>query len=69
MELFKTYYRWLVGLAVGALAGFLYWRFIGCSSGTCAITSNPYNSMLWFGIMGLLLVPSPKKKSKPEETK
>lgn len=41
--------------AAGALVGYLYYRFIGCASGTCAITSKPLNSMVYFGFMGLLL--------------
>ena len=39
---------------VGLLGGFLYWRFIGCKSGTCPITSNWHMSMLWGGIIGYL---------------
>nr|WP_321427013.1 hypothetical protein [uncultured Acetobacteroides sp.] len=46
------------------LGGFLYWRFIGCSSGSCPITSNPYMSMFWFGLIGLLLGSSNKKGEK-----
>jgi hypothetical protein len=39
--------RWLKPLIfsiIGGLAGFAYYYFIGCSSNTCAITSNPYIS-------------------------
>lgn len=39
----------------GALAGFLYYYFIGCMNGSCAIVSNPYNSMVYMGIIGWLL--------------
>ncbi|GAB4316589.1 MAG: hypothetical protein Kow00127_08090 [Bacteroidales bacterium] len=41
--------------AVGALGGYLYWLKIGCSSGSCAITSNPYLSTLWGLAFGYLL--------------
>ena len=37
------------------LAGWLYWYFIGCSSGTCAITSSPLNSTLYGSTMGFIL--------------
>ena len=37
--------------AVGALGGFLYYKFIGCSSGTCPIKSVWYLMTLY----GLLL--------------
>lgn len=67
MSYFKRYLWWIVGALSGMLAGFLYWRFVGCSSGSCPITSNPYMSMFWFGLIGLLLVPSKKKGGKHEE--
>jgi hypothetical protein len=31
----------------GAIGGFLYWKFIGCQSGTCPIKSRWYLSTLW----------------------
>lgn len=43
------------GAALGALGGFLYWKYVGCVSGTCAITSKPINSTAYFALMGLLL--------------
>ncbi len=45
----------LIGIPIGALAGFFYWKLIGCNSGTCAITSNPINSSLYGAVMGGLL--------------
>lgn len=42
----------LVGLAMGALGGYAYYYFVGCASGTCAITSNPLNSTLYGAMMG-----------------
>jgi hypothetical protein len=33
------------GILVGAVAGYLYYRYIGCNSGTCVITSKPLNSL------------------------
>lgn len=52
---------WLVGILLGSVAGFLYWYFIGCNSGSCAITSSPVNSTLYGALMGFLLVGSFKK--------
>ena len=40
---------------LGALGGFLYWRYIGCLSGTCQIRSVWYWSTLWGGVMGFLV--------------
>lgn len=45
----------IIGVPLGALAGFLYWKFVGCNSGSCTITSNPYNSTIYGAAMGGLL--------------
>ncbi len=45
----------IIGMALGATAGFFYWQQIGCASGTCAITSSPVNSTLYGTFMGALL--------------
>jgi LytS/YehU family sensor histidine kinase len=44
-----------VGVAVGLIAGYAYYHYVGCASGTCAITSKPLNSTLYGGLMGGLL--------------
>lgn len=51
----------LIGLIIGAIAGYLYYYFVGCSSGTCAITSKPLNSTLYGAVLGILLFSSFKK--------
>ena len=48
-------YTSILGAAAGALVGFLVYRFIGCKTGTCPITSNPWISAIFGGIMGFLL--------------
>jgi hypothetical protein len=57
----KTWRFWknIVAVFIGALAGFLYYHFVGCTSGECAITSNPYMSAFYGGLLGLFLVNSP----------
>jgi len=45
----------IVGILVGATGGFLYWNFVGCTSGTCPITSKWPNSTAYGAIMGGLL--------------
>lgn len=52
---FQKYKRDLIGVTLGAVAGFLYWKFVGCSSGTCMITSKPINSTLYGAVMGFLV--------------
>lgn len=44
----------------GAIFGFLYYRFIGCSTGACPITSNPYISIVYGGLLGVLSLDSIK---------
>lgn len=46
----------LIGVALGSLLGFLYYYYIGCASGNCAITSKPLNSSLYGGMMGGLFL-------------
>ncbi len=48
----------VVAGALGAAAGFAYYYFVGCTSGTCPITSNPFISTAYGALVGLLLVPS-----------
>ena len=59
---FQKYKRDLIGITLGAVAGFLYWKFIGCSSGTCMITSKPINSTLYGAVMGFLVAGIFKKQ-------
>ena len=44
-----------IGIAIGAFAGYGYYFYIGCASGTCAITSKPLNSTLYGALMGGLV--------------
>ena len=61
---FKNHWLTFAGVGVGLVAGYLYWHFVGCNSGTCAITSNPRNSTLYGGIMGGLVFSLFKKEQK-----
>lgn len=49
--------QWLriTGVAVGVLGGYLYYYYVGCVSGTCPITSNPYRMMIYGALVGYLL--------------
>ena len=49
--------HWLriTGVAVGVLGGYLYYYYVGCVSGTCPITSNPYRMMIYGALIGYLL--------------
>ena len=54
-RLFQTKRIQIIFLLVGAVGGFLYWRFVGCTSGTCAIKSVWYWTVLWGAAMGYLV--------------
>lgn len=55
MKLLIQHKLLIAGILLGAISGFLYWNFIGCNSGSCAITSNPYNSTIYGSVMGGLV--------------
>lgn len=44
-----------IGVATGAIVGYAYYYYVGCATGTCAITSKPINSTLYGSVMGGLL--------------
>ncbi len=48
--------RLLLGLFIGGVLGFAYYHFIGCNSGGCAITSNPYRMTAYGMLFGALLI-------------
>lgn len=66
-KLSKSKIDWLIRLAgatIGIVGGYFYFIKVGCYSGSCPITSNPWISMLWGGLMGYLiadLIPARKK--------
>ncbi len=56
MFYFLVKYKFTVlGVFLGALGGWLYYKKVGCYSGTCPITSNPYLSILYGVLLGYLL--------------
>ncbi len=55
----SAFLRPFLGIVLGGVAGFMYYHFVGCSSGTCAITSSPYGSTLMGSLLGLFVVNSP----------
>lgn len=63
----KNWMFWGLGLVIGAVSGYLYWYFVGCASGSCAITSSPVNSTLYGSVLGVLLVNTfnPSKNKNP----
>lgn len=57
----NKYVRLSLFVAAGALLGLGYYYLIGCS-GNCAVTSNPWMTMAYMGVIGGLLSEVTKKK-------
>jgi hypothetical protein len=48
----------VIGLVIGGGLGFAWYRFVGCSTGTCPLTSNPVISTLYGAVLGVLVAVS-----------
>ena len=60
---------WLrIGVIIlGGILGFAYYYFIGCRTGTCPITSSPWISTFYGGLIGLIIAwPSKKEVASSE---
>ncbi len=44
----------VIGAVVGGIAGFIFYRFVGCRTGSCMIASNPYLSTVYWAFLGAL---------------
>lgn len=73
MEFFKKYRLIIIFSIAGATGGFLYWKFVGCQSGTCPIKSVWYWSTLYGALIGGLagsiindLIVKIRKKKNPD---
>lgn len=64
---FLMKYKWkIVGIVVGSIAGYAYYYYIGCNSGTCPIQSHWQSSTLYGALIGYVFVNSPKKEKSKE---
>ncbi len=50
--------KFIIGAIVGGLVGYGLYRFVGCSTGACPMTSNPYVSTIGGAVLGLLFAGS-----------
>lgn len=66
----RKYLPEITGTLLGAAGGFIYWKYVGCLSGTCAIKSNWYLMIPWAAVLGFLAGSLAgdiiRKKRKPE---
>ena len=47
--------RLIIGGVAGALVGLAVYKFIGCRTGTCPLTGNPYIAMVLWGLIGMMV--------------
>lgn len=59
----QTFWITVIGVFIGAMAGYAYYHYVGCASGSCSITSSPVNSTLYGSLMGGLLFSMWKKET------
>ena len=45
----------IIGVLLGGVGGYLFYRHVGCKSGACMITGNPYFSSLYGALLGGLI--------------
>lgn len=50
--------RLIVGVTVGGGLGFAFYRFAGCASGACPLTSHPVISSICGAALGALIATS-----------
>ncbi len=67
--LLRRHWRTLLGAAAGAVGGALYAHFIGCRTGTCALTSSPWRAAAFFGLTGAVALwpSSPRRETGSED--
>ncbi len=53
--------RFIVPILLGAAAGYLYYSFIGCVTGRCLITGNPWSSTILGAFFGAAFIPKRNK--------
>ena len=67
MNFFNKHKYGIILLAPGIIAGFFYWKYVGCMSGTCPLTSNWQLTLLFGGLVGYFIgdsIDDKRKKSK-----
>ncbi|MBI1316924.1 hypothetical protein GC167_08725 [bacterium] len=60
-DFFRQHKTSLLGASIGAVAGWLYFRYVGCASGSCSITSDPLKSALMGALLGWIGLSSDAK--------
>ena len=67
LQRIKVSYPEIIGLALGATGGYIYYKVVGCPTGSCPITSNPWVSSIWGAMIGYLFGNMFNKNKKTEK--
>ncbi len=51
-------FRLVIGAVAGGVLGFGWYKLVGCSSGACPLTSNPFVTIIYGMAVGTLLASS-----------
>ena len=63
----KPIHKMGLGVLIGGVLGFAYYYFVGCRTGTCPLTSNPFISTGYGAVIGLLITAGGKSKKESKE--
>lgn len=55
IRVWRAIRRPVIFAAIGAAVGLVYYMTVGCATGNCAITSNIFRTMLYTGVMGMII--------------
>jgi hypothetical protein len=68
MELnMRNVFKRALPVFIGALLGYGYYFFVGCRTGTCPISGNPYISTIYGGLTGFIFALPGSKGRRAEE--
>lgn len=45
----------IVGTIIGGALGLLYYKLVGCQSGSCPITAKPHRTAIYGAILGFMI--------------
>lgn len=63
----KPSLKQILWILAGAAGGFAWYYFVGCATGACPISSNPYISTAYGALMGFLVAGSSRKEQQAEQ--
>ena len=65
-EFFTSWHFWkpFIAILIGTLAGYLFYHFVGCKTGSCPITNSAWSTMTIGGLIGFFIVSGPTKETR-----